>query len=154
MSETRLALIPWEGLPRIWDRLAPSIEKACAYADGCYTPDSVYKAATQPVGDAPLFQVWAAFDDKHVLAVAVTCISQFPGGAKLAELLLVGGMDRHSWLHFDEPLAQWAANEGCDRLRATGRRGWARSLGHEWAQKAVVYERPVPAPERADEEAA
>jgi hypothetical protein len=123
---------------RYWSKLEPEIARACAYASGLYSPKTVFDKAL-----AGEFQVWAAFTDNGLKAVGVTCLSKYPTGSLVAELLLVAGTDRRSWLLFDADLAAWAVAKGCDRLRCTGRKGWARSLPDSWRPTATIFEREI-----------
>lgn len=47
-----------------------------------------------------------------------------------ANVHLVGGRDAREWIRpLDQMIGEWARLEGCNRLTASGRRGWKRVLG-------------------------
>ena len=121
-----------------WDQIAPLLEKACKYSGDRFTPETVLQA----VGGGSL-QVFVAFkDDDTIKAAAVTCITLFGTGLKVCEILLLGGEERKSWLHFQDNVRRWAALEGCDRMVVHGRKGWAKDLS-DWRVTGTTFERPV-----------
>lgn len=71
-------------------------------------------------------EVWTVIDDGELIAAATARIlpEELTG-----EIVLVGGRDFKRWLgHLDWLLAAWFRMEGMKRVRAYGRRGWARFL--------------------------
>ena len=140
MTRIHLVELPPAKVTAYWPKLEPEIVIACSYSDGLYSPSTVKAKALEGK-----FQIWAAFTDepRELKAVGVTCISKYPTGHTVGELLLVAGVDRHSWLIFDEDLAEWARQRGCDRLRCIGRRGWAKTLPRTWSVAATMYDRDL-----------
>jgi hypothetical protein len=134
MSEAEMGPIPHDLLIPLWPVLEPLLEKACAYSEGRFTPESVGLAVTQ--GE---FDLWGAMRDGAWLAIAVTCVSDYPSGLRVMEVLLVSGEDRQSWLHFEKPLRTQARKWNCHKMQMVGRRGWGKSLP-DWRAVATMYE--------------
>ena len=106
------------------------------------------KALLEPAakrGEVPVLEphelVWVVIDEGQLLGAATTRVT--PGWA---EVVLVGGTDHQRWIgELDDLLGRWARDEGKNRLRAYGRKGWARVL-KDWTvlgeeQGVTGYER-------------
>lgn len=85
-------------------------------------------------------QLWIGRDEIVHCAV-VTAISPRPGG-KVCEIWLMGGRDRHLWMHFLDVIEAAAKDAGCVAIELTGRRGWARLLP-DYRFKAVVLKKAL-----------
>lgn len=133
-SEAQMGPIPHDLLIPLWPVLEPLLEKACAFSDGRFTPASVALAVTEGQ-----FDLWGVIRDGEWQAIAATCVSDYPSGMRVMEVLLVSGEDRQSWLHFEKPLRGQAARWGCHKMQMVGRRGWAKSLP-DWRPVATMYE--------------
>ena len=81
-------------------------------------------------------QLWCAVEDK-VIAAAITQINVWPTGLKTASVVLVGGRDMGKWVYMMNDIEEWAAQNGCVLITASGRPGWKRVLGPGWQQKAT-----------------
>jgi hypothetical protein len=124
-----------EYVPALWEVLHPLLQRACDFSGGRFTPESV---AHQILNRS--FDLWGvARPSGQIIAVAVTCVSDYPTGLRVMEVLLVSGQDRQSWLHFQGPLREQAARWGCQKMQMVGRKGWAKSLP-DWNQAAVMFE--------------
>lgn len=86
--------------------------------------------------------MWLALDNNRLLAVATTelrrtehslvCVITSCAGHLGDELhRLLGGIE------------DFARAEGCNKVRLTGRRGWARKLKEHYVQKHVMLERQL-----------
>jgi hypothetical protein len=95
-----------------------------AYATGLGDEDL---DTTKAELDKGLQLLWLVWDGHEVLAAATTKLVSTPS-AKLCIITSCGGKQLSRWKYFIADLEQYARNEGCDKLRITGRKGWARIL--------------------------
>jgi len=70
--------------------------------------------------------VWIAWDGKEILAAATTQLTK--PLSKVCTLTACSGYDREQWLPLFAQIEQYAANEGCTKMRIYGRKGWERVL--------------------------
>lgn len=100
-----------------WDRCAPWIESALAHAGGTHTLDDV-KALVES-GEC---RFWAGR-----AAAMITEVQRWP---RLSVLLLwLGGGDLDELVNELRPMAEdYGREQGCTRVRVSGRPGWIRAL--------------------------
>ena len=70
--------------------------------------------------------VWIAWNGKDILAAATTQLVK--PDDKVCVLTACSGYDRAQWLPLFAQIEQYAANEGCTKMRIYGRKGWERVL--------------------------
>lgn len=70
--------------------------------------------------------VWLAVEGREILAAATTQLVKPLD--KVCILTACSGYDRDQWLPLFEQIEQYAANEGCTKMRIYGRKGWERVL--------------------------
>jgi hypothetical protein len=81
--------------------------------------------------------LWLAWDGKQIEAAATT---QLYHGACI--LTACGGVNCEHWLPLFEHIEQYARDEGCERMRIYGRKGWEHVLdGYE--TKYVILEKAI-----------
>jgi hypothetical protein len=73
--------------------------------------------------------LWAATEDEHILAVAVTQIGRDAKG-RLCTVVACGGRDWARFGHLIGMLEKYARDEGCGAIEVCGRPGWARLLNY------------------------
>ena len=121
--------MPWDKVEPIWPLVEPLIQKAIDRGQGEYE-----------AGDILAFllsrdmQLWVSDD---LEAAAVTQIIVYPR-RKVCSVLLVGGCGLHQWKN-TKVIETWAAAQGCELMRAHGRRGWHRAVG--WQEVYTVAEK-------------
>lgn len=145
-SPVKLAITAPELVPAVWPKVEDLITKACEHADGLYTPAAIFRGLTVGFYDQgrPDAYLLVAIKDRAPIAAAVVSILTYPTGVKVLEVIALGGSARKSWLRFDPLLAQWAADEGCDRVRFYGREGWGKAgLPAGWVATKTLFERKV-----------
>ena len=74
----------------------------------------------------------------------VTRLIEYPGGAKVIEILAAYGHLESLWTQIQPALETYARNNGIGILRATGRLGWARAgKKHGWKAEMVIIEKEL-----------
>lgn len=136
----RVTKLPQNIIMDRWDQIAPLLEKACSFSGDRFTPETVLDGLLSGAGHLQLFIAFE--DDDSIKAAAVTCLTVFGTGLKVCEILLLGGEERKGWLHFQDNVRRWAANQGCDRMVIHGRKGWVKDLS-DWKVTGMTFERPV-----------
>jgi hypothetical protein len=123
-----------EHLDQVWPHVTSLIERALEFNEGRFDLRYVYNSVALQT-QTPWY-LWVAFDrekaeqgELDAEAAIVTCLSDWPTGLRVAEILLAGGRDKvDTWLpHFDI-LRRWAIANKCDRLQIIGRSGWGKRL--------------------------
>ena len=71
--------------------------------------------------------VWLAVSGGEIYGVAVTRLVIGPNG-KYCELIACAGRRMSLWLPLLAKIEEFARAEGCESVRLSGRRGWARVL--------------------------
>lgn len=107
---------------KVWQEVLPFLNKTLGYADGKYLAEDVYKAIKSRD-----MQLWVAYTDEGLISFCVSQIIIFPQQKRLS-LPFVGGINLFKWLHFFEPIAQWAKKNGCTTVEGYARPGWEKVL--------------------------
>jgi hypothetical protein len=82
--------------------------------------------------------VWIVSEGGEIKAAATT--RMLVNGS--AEIILCGGGEMHDWaVGLADMICRWAKDEGADRVRLAGRKGWARVLG--WPEVNGVIEKAL-----------
>lgn len=94
-------------------------------------------------------QMWVVFDPdaegpSRFKAVWGTELFEGLSGQKVCYIVICGGVDRRKWLHLLDLLEGWARDEGCEKMRIFGRRGWTRDLRErDYKDVASVIEKDI-----------
>ena len=119
----RLIPVPVGEIDGFWKaaekHLRPAVE---GFSDGCWQIEDVYTFLKSRD-----MQLWTAFDDREMVAAAVTQIICYPR-KKLCAVHFVGGIGRNNWLQFQEVIGAWAKAQGCAAMETSARKGWLRVL--------------------------
>jgi len=85
--------------------------------------------------------LWLASEGARLVAAATTVISRTPRH-KLCIVSCAGGEHSKLWDRFMPMVESYARAEGCDLVRAMGRKGWARVL-QGYAQPWIVLDKRI-----------
>lgn len=86
--------------------------------------------------------IWVAVDDSHhIVAAMMTTLYKMRSGL-VCKMLECGGEGMNEWKQFRDRIEQYAKSEGCVRVMAEGRPGWARVLD-DYKTTAVVLEKVI-----------
>jgi len=106
---------------KIWPLAKPLLEPAFDE-----TSDSTIEATEADVMSA-MALLWLAWDGKKLIAAATTAINKTPRH-KTCIVTSAGGIHSKLWDQFMPMVEKYAKDEGCERVRAVGRKGWAGVL--------------------------
>src|SRR5262245_56183764 len=85
-------------------------------------------------------QLWLAWDGKRAQGCCITEFAESVRG-KCCNLVVVAGLDFKTWRPLTGAIKDWARGEGCVRLVAGGREGWARYVKSDgWRKVRTIIE--------------
>lgn len=84
-------------------------------------------------------QLWVAVNDGQIEAAGVTQIVTYPR-KKVCDAVLCGGSGVRQWFENLATVENWARANGCEFIRAYGRRGWVRAVRWNAAQSIAIKE--------------
>jgi hypothetical protein len=85
--------------------------------------------------------LWMAWNGRSVEAAAATILINSEIG-RACVITVCGGSDMKRWLPLIGQIEAYARNEGCERVRIYGRRGWLRALnGYE--QQHIIMDKEL-----------
>jgi hypothetical protein len=116
-------------LGRLWDRVAPLIERGLRRGCG-FALDDV--RGTLEGGARQLFVTWPGVD-----CALVTEDVTYPRERVLHVFLLAGRLPA-DWRQILAGLEAWAAARGCRAIELRGRRGWTRKLAGYGAPAVIM----------------
>lgn len=123
MPEYDFLYVPTGRVLPLWPCLKPHIETALAHSAGEYIAEDLLDLAL-----ATQAQLWAALADGAVVGAACTQLIDYPRKRSL-HVIALAGREFDGWA--GRCVAEsnaFARSQGCDFIRITGRRGWARRL--------------------------
>jgi hypothetical protein len=138
MAET--IYVPIEKFIELAPLLLPLIERAMEYSQGEYSLDDVIDGVLDKK-----MQLWGVVDgEAGIVGAAITRVIQAPGLTTL-QIMYVGGTDMREWgPSFDATLNDFGKTQGCTRLQACGRHGWAKALKPQgYSQDYVVMGKAI-----------
>lgn len=115
-----LAGVPYTMIDHVWPRIEHYIVKTLLYSDNKYDLDSIKKCLLERD-----MQLWIALQGVNILSYTITRIVHYPKQQRL-QIAFMGGEHLNKWKHFVEDLMQWARDQGCVAIEASGRPGWER----------------------------
>lgn len=116
-----------------WIRCKPWIEAALQYADGTHTIDDIEDGI-----EKGLFQFWSGRS-----SAVVTELIDYPRKRELNFFLVGGDLGE---LKLMEPLiSMWAREQGCQRVRAGGRKGFERICSNGFKARWTYYAKDLTA---------
>lgn len=125
-----------EDLETVWPAVAERIADVAARSNGDWTEETIVKLIL--TGAWHLWLVW----DGRVQAVIAGEIHLAPSGRKVFSIRFTTGENSHTWLHLIDDLEQWAASEGCEAVKITARKGWAKRLA-DYRMTHVLLEKEL-----------
>jgi hypothetical protein len=118
----KIVLISPDDIPYIWEKVLPHIEAMQPHSEGELLPADFYEFLTKAE-----MQLWAAVEEKEVLASMVTQIIPYPR-KRVLRIISIGGEDMDKWIGFIPLIEAWALSVGCTSLECWGRKGWLKVL--------------------------
>ena len=112
------------------------IESAAIRSGGRYTADDYFDAIF-----AKKQQLWIAWEDKHIVAVCITEIINYPQ-SKVLNVPILAGHQIERWIGFLAHIEAWAKSEGCTKIEMAGRKGWSKFL-NDWLETGVILEKEI-----------
>jgi hypothetical protein len=88
------------------------------------------------------WQLWLVTEGKEVAGCVITEIGAADSGMKICTVKACIGEDATRWLHLLSEIEEWARANGCQRINAWARRGWAKRLPH-YEMTHVLLERDL-----------
>lgn len=130
--------VPPEQAVDFWPRVLPLVERAYRRVDVEMPSDLL----SSLIGGRALLWVVADADLRDVLYAFITRLLVRPSGTKVCELVVGAGKQMNDWLPLQGELERYAKGEGCSKIVAEGRPGWARSL-HGYKEIRRVIEKDL-----------
>lgn len=118
---------------RIWKLVRPILEPA--FND---TSDSTIEATEADVLSGLSF-LWVAWDGNKIVAAITTGLVKTPRH-KICIVTSAGGVNPRLADQFMPMIEKYAKDEGCDLVRAAGRRGWIKMLP-DYEQPWIVLDK-------------
>jgi hypothetical protein len=121
-----------------WKVVLPMLQRALEYCDGEITAEDLFTFIMQGMMD-----LWVAYEEEKIWAVAVTEIAQYPR-MRMLRIVALSGEDIQVWKHFDAYLERYAFLQGCKMLEGLTRLGMekvAKEFG--WRRRFVVLRKQV-----------
>jgi hypothetical protein len=134
-----LQQVPWFLVPTIWPHVKEWVVAGLNRGVG-YTPEDIYRALL-----ARDMALWVVRNTDGLLGCAVTSLWSQPR-VRVCDVLLTGGK-RHTlrhWHHLIQTIEAYASEQGCDEVRAHGRRGWKKEADrHGYGELCTVYRKKL-----------
>lgn len=118
----RLVPVPHGKVDDVWPDVRGMIANAAERSFGRMSADTIRQALEDRA-----MQLWLA-DDGDIQAVAVTELLTYATGLKVCDMVIVTGAGRNSWLALIDGIKAWAEQNGCVRIQAQARPGWAEIM--------------------------
>ena len=138
---TEIAMVPTEGVSKLWPSVEGMISRSLERMPGRYHVIDFYVRAWQ--GEVAL---WVAFEKENIeiKGAWMTRIYEVPMG-KIMAIEWLGGADIHSWEEKAiETMEEYARTVGCSRMEASGREGWTPfAKKHGFEKRAVIYDKEL-----------
>ncbi len=131
LAECQAICVPPNMVPQIWPHVWPMLKKAIERTDW-----GTFKVLEDDVFEARAL-LWLAWQAPEVKAAVVTqlCANE---NSKDCYILACGGKQSKDWLSLMANIEAYARAEGCNKIRAIGRRGWIRLLPDFHAPFVVI----------------
>lgn len=81
--------------------------------------------------------LWLAWREPEVVAAFVTQLRQMEK-SRVCLLCACGGSEHKAWVHLMSVIEDYAREQGCNKIRAFGRKGWLRVLPEFHAPFVVI----------------
>lgn len=112
-----------EHLPKVWSFLEKHLQSVVDRSHGDWTLEAIFNA----MGNGAL-QLWMVWDGNEAKAVVGTELATTETDHKICTMRFCAGDDSPRWLHLLDIIEDWARHQGCRRMEAVARKGWAKRL--------------------------
>lgn len=130
-------LVPPEYLAGTWPHVVRRMQSFVERSHGRVTLDTtVQRLANRE------WQLWLVSHGKTVDGCVLTHVYTADSGMKLCEILACMGDDATRWVHLLRDIETWAAENGCYRVQAWARKGWAKHLA-DYKLTHVLLEKDI-----------
>ena len=106
----KVGLVHPTQVPHIWEKVHEHLLRMAPHSEGELEPEDIFEALTE--GE---MQLWAAVDDKEILATMVTQVVPYPR-KRVLRIISIGGEDMDRWLDHLPMVEEWALEMGCTSL--------------------------------------
>lgn len=130
-------LVPIEYLRQVWPHVDRRIESFVERSHGRVTLESTIQRVANRE-----WQLWLVSHGKTVCGCVLTHVYQSDSGMKLCEILACMGDDATQWVHLLDEIEAWAGANGCQRVQAWARKGWAKHLP-DYKMTHVLLEKEI-----------
>lgn len=120
----KLTVMSKEHALREWEVLCRYFEPALEHADGTYGLVDMRKWVEN---DTALALIAWDPEVQHIYAAFLVGVDDTPN-KRVYKFISAGGEDIDMWAHLWPAFKAHAKSFGCDMIRVTGRRGWARFI--------------------------
>jgi|TARA_R100001530_G_scaffold127431_1_gene96639 hypothetical protein len=127
----RLQPVPADMLDHFWPEVEGAVEAAVERSAGRFSSETIHNALQERS-----MQLWLAVNGS-VQALAITEVVTFKTGLKVCSMVIVTGENRESWMPLMDGIKTWAKAEGCDRIEAWARPGWAKITGWKETHRLI-----------------
>jgi len=134
LVSARLHPVPATSLDEYWPVVRDQIADATKRSGGRFSASVIYDALSSRA-----MQLWLAVNGS-VQALAVTEILTYGTGLKVCSIIIVTGEDRNSWSPLVRGISDWASQNGCKRIEAWARPGWAKVTGWKETHRLIEAE--------------
>lgn len=124
MTEWVVSGVSSERIESIWPKVEPLLQKAIDRGHGEHEAGDILGFLLSRD-----MQLWIAADEE-IRAAMVTQIINYPR-LSVCQVIYLGGEGLKFWKSAKPLIEAWAKSQGCQELRAYGRRGWCRVFGME-----------------------
>jgi len=128
-------------LPKVWQHVAPLLNKAVRLSPELIRIKDVYDAAL-----AGVYVCWVAVDEDsgEFVGVITTRIIDYPQRKALA-MDFIGGSRIKEWLGMaQEAIEEHAKRNDCSHLEGYGRRAWLKYLQPQgWEQSYITFKKEL-----------
>jgi len=132
-----LDLVPPQHIASVWPHVNRRIQSFIDRSNGRHTLEATASRLANWE-----WQLWLVSHDKAVAGCVITQAYVSDGGLKICEILACMGDDATQWVHLLDEIEQWAAENGCKRVQAWARKGWAKHLP-EYKLTHVLLEKDI-----------
>jgi len=121
VSGIEVTRVPLESISAAWPCVEELVDSALNEMMGEFSSFDVLQLLRKEVA-----QLWLCIDaDKRILGIGITELIRTPQRS-VCNFWLAAGQNLEVWQEAVLVVEEWAAFNGCDLLKAQGRRGWSR----------------------------
>lgn len=114
-----------EDVARIWHVVEPMLRRGYEEVDE-FMPDDLLPWLQGQKGPAGI--LWVCHDGEKLVAAITTSLERKPSGLVCRAVACGGEGGVVDWRATEERIARYAKDEGCVKVTAEGRNGWARLI--------------------------